>query len=139
MNKNEAKEWLYKKIQDSGIDINDTGKMIEFLNKLEKENEEEMRVLNKRRWQNNLFIFFINAKYYIGIVLKLPIVILSILFVAIAYLFKFEKAMNIMNKIAFGQLKKEEEDSIFKSYDKFSNHAAIIFYLLLISWFVFKK
>lgn len=137
--KNEnPKQWLDNKIKEYRINVKNSVEMLEFLDRLDLEYPDKMKTARRYLlWLHikmKIYYFFI---FYVKNVIKIPIHIISILFVIAYVLFHIHQCRHLIKIAIEGDEQNEEIIQLVKMYIHYTDHATIIFYLTIFAWYIF--
>lgn len=143
MENKQFEDWIEAKIKENKVDKNNPEEMRKLFKKLKKELDSERVELESSKIGIVLAYYYGKIKSYlkytwvfVSAFLKIPIYIASILTLTILYIFNIPSVRTLMNNVIQRKYTDEEESAIFEVHERYTDHIAIIFYLVLLAWLI---
>ena len=130
------KERIEAKIKKNEEEIKRIQAEIDKNNESIKENKRQQKNLIFKIFKGETAIIFNHFWFYFSNIMKIPVYILFIIYIALSMLWDknmFAMLMNIYNN----KYTRSELDIIFGHFNTLINHATFIFYIILLSCYTF--
>lgn len=130
------KELIEEQIRKTDEEIERIKAQIEKNNKLIKEGKREIMSNKLKIIKNNFLISWNNVSFFVVFALKIPVYILFLVFITVAVFFNKNLLAMLLN-IYHNRYSREELDVIFGYANNLTNHLAFIFYIMLLTFYVY--
>lgn len=130
------RELIEEKIRQNEEEISRIRAEIEENNRKIEEAKKKRNKTILKMIKINILMAWNNISFYVVFALKIPVYILFLLFITVAIFFN-KNLLAMMLNIYHNRYSREELDVIFGYANNLTNHLAFIFYIILLTFYVY--